>query len=104
MHTTRGLEILRNDFGAGSHLCPGATLARREGLIALQVLFERIGDLQPVPDAFYPPLPGSLGHFPVYAADASVTSAALGLYGAGIVQTPRPWVAARTCPLGVRLS
>ena len=54
-------------FGAGSHLCPGATLARREGQIALRVLFERIEDVQPVADAFYPPLPGSLGHFPVYA-------------------------------------
>ena len=54
-------------FGAGSHLCPGATLARREGAIALRVLFERMADLRPIADAPYPPMPGSLGHFPVYA-------------------------------------
>lgn len=62
-------------FGAGSHLCPGATLARREGLIALRVLFERIADLEPLPDAYYPPLPGSLGHFPVLARLTPATSA-----------------------------
>jgi cytochrome P450 len=54
-------------FGAGSHLCPGATLARREGFIALRVLFERVAQLEPVEGTSYPPLPGSLGHFPVMA-------------------------------------
>ena len=54
-------------FGAGSHVCPGAALARREGAIALQVLLERVSQVLPVDDATYPPLPGSLGHAPVLA-------------------------------------
>lgn len=54
-------------FGAGSHVCPGATLARLEGSIAVQVLLDRVGELRPVQGARYPPLPGSLGHQPVPA-------------------------------------
>ncbi len=54
-------------FGAGSHVCPGAALARREGAIALQVLLERTSQILPVDGATYPPLPGSLGHAPVLA-------------------------------------
>jgi cytochrome P450 len=54
-------------FGAGSHVCPGATLARLEGLIAVRVLLERVAELHPVEDVRYPPLPGSLGHQPVPA-------------------------------------
>ena len=52
-------------FGAGGHVCPGATLARLEGLTAVRVLLERVRELQPVDGADYPPLPGSLGHQPV---------------------------------------
>lgn len=33
-------------FGFGPHVCPGATLARMEGQIALPMLFERFPDLQ----------------------------------------------------------
>jgi hypothetical protein len=54
-------------FGAGSHVCPGAALARREGAIALQVLLDRVTQILPVDAADYPPLPGSLGHAPVLA-------------------------------------
>jgi cytochrome P450 len=54
-------------FGAGSHVCPGAALARREGEIALQVLLERVSQVLPVEGAEYPPLPGSLGHARVLA-------------------------------------
>ena len=54
-------------FGAGSHVCPGATLARLEGMLAVRVLLERVAELHPVDGARYPPLPGSLGHQPVPA-------------------------------------
>lgn len=54
-------------FGAGSHVCPGATLARLEASIAVEVLFDRVTAIRPVPGAHYPPLPGSLGHQPVPA-------------------------------------
>jgi cytochrome P450 len=54
-------------FGAGSHVCPGATLARLEGQTAVRVLLERVQELRPVEGATYPPLPGSLGHQPVLA-------------------------------------
>lgn len=54
-------------FGAGSHVCPGATLARLEGLIAVQTLLDRVAELRMVEGAVYPPIPGSLGHQPVPA-------------------------------------
>ncbi|HEX4015438.1 MAG TPA: cytochrome P450 [Frankiaceae bacterium] len=54
-------------FGAGSHVCPGAALARREGELAVRVLLERVSQVLPVDGAAYPPLPGSLGHAPVLA-------------------------------------
>ncbi|WP_017571573.1 cytochrome P450 family protein [Nocardiopsis halotolerans] len=45
---TRGRHI---SFGYGPHVCPGATLARMEGRIALPMLFERYPDLRlAVPD------------------------------------------------------
>jgi cytochrome P450 len=49
-------------FGAGSHVCPGAMLARLEGATAVRVLLERARALERVEGAVYPPLPGSLGH------------------------------------------
>ena len=52
-------------FGAGSHLCPGAALARLEGAIAVRVLLDRVSRLHRIDGASYPPMPGSLGHQPV---------------------------------------
>jgi len=49
-------------FGAGSHVCPGAMLARLEGATAVRVLLDRTRELRPVEGFRYPPLPGSLGH------------------------------------------
>lgn len=54
-------------FGAGPHVCPGATLARLEATTAVQVLTERVAEIRPVPGVRYPPLPGSLGHQPIPA-------------------------------------
>ena len=54
-------------FGAGPHVCPGATLARMEGTFAVEELLNRVARMEPVPDADYPPLPGSLGHQPIPA-------------------------------------
>jgi cytochrome P450 len=52
-------------FGAGSHVCPGATLARMEATTMLDVLFDRAAEVSAVPGATYPPLPGALGHAPI---------------------------------------
>jgi cytochrome P450 len=52
-------------FGAGSHVCPGAMLARLEGATAVRVLLDRARELRPVEGVRYPPLPGSLGHQPI---------------------------------------
>jgi len=62
-------------FGAGPHVCPGASLARLEGLTAIEVLMERVSRMEPVAGATYPPLPGNLGHLPIPAR---------------LVATPRP--------------
>jgi cytochrome P450 len=54
-------------FGAGSHICPGATLARMEGITAVNVLLDRVAELRTVEGVRYPPVPGSLGHQPIPA-------------------------------------
>lgn len=54
-------------FGAGPHVCPGASLARLEGVTATAVLLERVIRLEQVRGATYPPLPGNLGHMPIPA-------------------------------------
>lgn len=55
-------------FGAGSHICPGATLARLEGTTSVNVLLDRVAELRTVEGVRYPPIPGSLGHQPIPAA------------------------------------
>ena len=54
-------------FGAGPHVCPGATLARLEGLTSVTALLDRCRRLDQVPGATYPPIPGNLGHAPIPA-------------------------------------
>jgi cytochrome P450 len=54
-------------FGAGPHVCPGASLARLEGVTAVRVLLDRCAQLERVPGSVYPPIPGSLGHQPIPA-------------------------------------
>jgi cytochrome P450 len=54
-------------FGAGSHVCPGATLARLEATCMIDVLLDRVAELSVVPGASYPPMPGSLCVAPIPA-------------------------------------
>jgi len=54
-------------FGAGSHICPGAALARMEGQTAVSVLLERVESLDVVAGITYPPLPSSLSDLPIPA-------------------------------------
>jgi cytochrome P450 len=54
-------------FGGGSHVCPGATLARLEGVTAVDVLLDRCRRMEPVDGYRYPPIPGNLGHMPIPA-------------------------------------
>lgn len=54
-------------FGAGSHICPGAALARLEARVSIEVLLDRVERMEAIASAVYPPIPGSLGHRPVPA-------------------------------------
>ena len=49
-------------FGAGSHVCPGASLARMEAAACVNVLLDRVRRMEMVEGVRYPPIPGSLGH------------------------------------------
>lgn len=54
-------------FGAGSHICPGAALARLEGQTAVAILLDRVAELRPVEGVTYPHLPSSLSELPIPA-------------------------------------
>ena len=52
-------------FGAGSRVCPGATLARLEAATAVEALLDRCASIEGVEGASHPPVPGSLGYAPI---------------------------------------
>jgi len=54
-------------FGAASHICPGAALARLEGQTAVNVLLDRVSELRLLEGVTYPPLPSSLSDLPIPA-------------------------------------
>ena len=54
-------------FGAGSHICPGAALARLEGTKSVGVLLDRVAAMEPVEGVTYPPLPSALSDLPIPA-------------------------------------
>ena len=54
-------------FGAASHVCPGAALARHEGEATVRVLLDRIARMEPVAGADYPQLPSGLSDRPILA-------------------------------------
>jgi cytochrome P450 len=49
-------------FGDGPHVCPGASLARMEGMVSVDVLLDRVATMTPVPGADYEPAPRGLSH------------------------------------------
>ena len=52
-------------FGGGSHICPGASLARLEGRTAVEVLLDRVAVMSRIDGVEYPPLPSSLSDLPI---------------------------------------
>jgi cytochrome P450 len=54
-------------FGDGPHVCPGASLARMEGMVSVDVLLDRVVAMEAVPGAVYEPVPRGLSHAPIPA-------------------------------------
>ena len=51
-------------FGGGPHVCPGASLARLEGRVALAVFLERVAEIRPVDPGAYEEVPVMWAHGP----------------------------------------
>ena len=51
-------------FGGGPHVCPGASLARLEGRVALGVFLERVAEVRPVDPGAYDEVPVMWAHGP----------------------------------------
>ncbi|MFI5040404.1 MAG: cytochrome P450 [Acidimicrobiales bacterium] len=51
-------------FGGGAHVCPGASLARLEARVAVDVFLERIASIRPVKPSSYDPVPVAWAHGP----------------------------------------
>ncbi len=51
-------------FGGGPHVCPGATLARLEGRVAVSVFIDRVAAVRPVDPGRYDDVPVAWAHGP----------------------------------------
>jgi len=51
-------------FGGGPHVCPGASLARLEGRVALSVFLDRVAEVTPVDPGAYEEVPVAWAHGP----------------------------------------
>jgi cholest-4-en-3-one 26-monooxygenase len=51
-------------FGGGPHVCPGASLARLEGRVALSVFLDRVAEITPVDPGAYEEVPVAWAHGP----------------------------------------
>ncbi len=51
-------------FGGGPHVCPGASLARLEGRVALSVFLERVAEIRPEHPGRYDEVPVAWAHGP----------------------------------------
>jgi cytochrome P450 len=61
----REFEIPHLGFGTGVHYCPGASLARLEGRVAVQEVLRRMGNIRFAPGNTFPYVPSVIQRIPI---------------------------------------
>ena len=62
---SREFENPHLGFGYGVHFCPGASLARQEGRVAIQEILRRMGNIRTLDEGEVPYVPSVIQRIPI---------------------------------------